>query len=198
MLRRESQLVGVRLRYLDSRRQRGSVVIEQIGAVLNRNLFERNGDVQAFALNPLARDPTVWRKPGAGPLVEAMNGYVRLYGMYRLILLVSPQGEVLAASSVDANGRPIGTDDLYARSIAGETWFRRLPRTDGSQHSVVLPTTKISWVGQLYGDEGQVVLFAAPVLDVRGHVIAIWINFFDFSKVGSIARDMVNQRLRIQ
>lgn len=168
----------------------------EVGAVLNRNLFERIGDVQAFTLNPSARDPAAWRKPGEGPLVEAMNGYVRLYGMYRLILLVSPSGEVLATSSVDAHGRSLDTAPLIGRSVAKEVWFSELSRSPSSV--IVSPAQKVALVGRLYGDQGQVVPFSAPVRDSRGRVVTFWVNFFDFSKVGAITQDMVDQRLRLQ
>ena len=171
----------------------------EVGAVLNRNLFERDSDVQAFALNPLAKDPAAWRVPD-GPLVQAMNGYVRLYGMYRLTLLVSPQGQVLAVNSVDAGSRRLDTAPLYRRSVANEAWFTRLPYwTEGSRPAVaVSPAQKIPLVGELYRDDGHVVPFSAPVFGADGRLIAVWVNFFDFSKVGDIAQDMVDQRQRIQ
>ena len=147
----------------------------EVGAVLNRNLFERNGDVQAFALNPSTRDPTAWRRPGAGPLVEAMNGYVRLYGMYRLTLLVSPQGEVLAANSIDADGHRLDTAPFYARSVAREAWFVQLPYWAADARSVVevSPAQKTALVGQLYRDQGHVVPFSAPVYGEDGRIALI-------------------------
>ncbi len=46
----------------------------QIGDTIDRNLFERYGDVQAFGFNAAAHDPANWRKPGVEtPLIQAMN-----------------------------------------------------------------------------------------------------------------------------
>ena len=54
--------------------------------VIDRNLFERYGDVQAFGLNSAASDPTNWRKGGEmNPLIRAMNGYTTGYGIYSLM-----------------------------------------------------------------------------------------------------------------
>ena len=53
---------------------------------IDRNLFERYGDVQAFGLNTVAHDPRHWRRPGAeNPLVRAIDEYVA--GSWRLQLV---------------------------------------------------------------------------------------------------------------
>ena len=50
-----------------------------INDVIDRNLFERYGDVQAFGLNPAAHDPSNWRQPKVeNPLVQVMNQYLSL------------------------------------------------------------------------------------------------------------------------
>ena len=49
----------------------------QINDVIDRNLFERYGDVQAFGLNRAAHDQANWGNLTAGnPLVQSMNGYM--------------------------------------------------------------------------------------------------------------------------
>ncbi len=59
---------------------------------VDRSLFERYGDVQAFGLNTAAHDPANWRRPGRdNPLVRAMDDYVAAYGIYKLALLVDPR-----------------------------------------------------------------------------------------------------------
>ena len=56
-------------------RFRGMAV--QVGDLIDRNLFERYGDVQAFGYNTVALDPANWRKPGEdNGLVEAMDRYM--------------------------------------------------------------------------------------------------------------------------
>ncbi|TDH60844.1 hypothetical protein E2C06_19675 [Dankookia rubra] len=62
-----------------------------LGDTIDRNLFERYGDVQAFGLNTVAHEPANWRRPGAdNPLVRAIDEYVALYGVYKLAVLVDP------------------------------------------------------------------------------------------------------------
>ena len=190
------------LAFLEPRLKQGVLREQQqlaleVGAVLNRNLFERKGDVEAFALNPLARDRSLWSRPGDGALVEAMDGYVRLYGMYRLTVLMSPEGKVLAMNHVDAQGRPLATEALIGKSMAGETWFAQLPGP-ALPAMTILPAQKVPFIGALYGDGGDVVPFVAPVRGKDGRVLALWINFFDLAKVETITRDMVDQRQQVQ
>ncbi|MCC0808276.1 hypothetical protein FPV16_19010 [Methylobacterium sp. W2] len=62
-----------------------------INDLIDRNLFERYGDVQAFGMNVAAHSPANWHRPGAeNPLVHVMNDYVAAYGLYKLSVLVSP------------------------------------------------------------------------------------------------------------
>ena len=90
-----------------------------VSDTIDRNLFERYGDVQAFGTNVAAHDPANWKHPGAqNPLVRVMNQYVAAYGVYKLALLVSPGGEVLAVNTADARGKPIDTGWLYGQSLA--------------------------------------------------------------------------------
>ena len=90
-----------------------STLASQVGDVIDRNLYERYGDVQAFTQNVAARDPANYRKPGpANPLVAAMDGYMTNYGLYKLTMLVDAKGDVLAVNTINAKGKPLPTEKL--------------------------------------------------------------------------------------
>ncbi len=115
-----------------------------IADVIDRNLFERYGDVQAFLLNPAVADRDNWKKAGAANgLIEAMDGYTQLYGLYKVMLLVDAKGDVLAVNSVGANGKPIATEKLYGQNFADASWLKRtlaedyLKGTNGLSGTVV-------------------------------------------------------------
>src|SRR5262245_40532574 len=73
-----------------------------IGDKIDRNLFERYGDVQAFTNNQVVRDQEAWGQVGeSNPIVSAMNKYVDLYDVYYLTLLVDTNGKLLAVNSKD-------------------------------------------------------------------------------------------------
>ena len=164
-----------------------------LGDTIDRNLFERYGDVQAFGLNAAASDRANWDNASdRNPLVRAMNGYMTGYGIYRLMLLLDTEGRVVAANSVDPLGNPLDTSALYGRDFGGETWFqsaiegRFLEGHNGMSGTVVEQPHPVAAVSELYGDDGYVIPFAAPVTDAAGQTAAVWVNFADFGLVEEI------------
>ena len=71
---------------------------------VERNLFERYGDVQAFGANAAVRNRAGWYKPDPkeNPVVEAANRYAALYGFYLLSILVDLDGRVIAVVFIPA------------------------------------------------------------------------------------------------
>ena len=106
----------------DSYRATSQEAIDKI----DRNLFERYGDVQAFGLNQAITAVDQWYKVGAqaNPVANAMNGYVKLYGFYPLMLAVDLQGKVIAVNDHDAGGKPIDTAWLYEKNFKEASWFK--------------------------------------------------------------------------
>ena len=140
-----------------------------LGDKIDRNLFERYGDVQAFGLNAAAQDPANWRRPAPdNPLVRAMDGYMTGYGIYDLMILVDPSGDVLAVNDVDPRGASIDTSALYGRNLSSETWFSKaiagefLEGRDGLTGTVVEQPQRNALVGEIYGEQDFVIPFAAP------------------------------------
>ena len=164
-----------------------------IADTIDRNLFERYGDVQAFGLNTAAKDPANWRRPGDNtPLVQAMNGYMTGYGIYRAMLLLDLDGNVLAMSTVDPKGKPIDTNALNALNFKNRSWFQKtvngefLTGRNGFTGTVVGQPASADIVARLYGGDGYAIPFAAPVYDANAKPIAVWVNFADFGLVEDI------------
>lgn len=164
-----------------------------VNDVVDRNLFARYGDVQAFALNNAARIAFNWMNPSPdNTLVQAMNGYMRGYGIYKLMIMVNPSGTVMAVNSVDAAGNPLDTRTLYNHDFSGATWLKKvkagefLQGRNGLTGTVVEQPAKSDIVSTLYGEDGYSLVFAAPVLDDSGNLIGVWANFADFGLVEEI------------
>ncbi|MBI3505282.1 MAG: HAMP domain-containing protein [Proteobacteria bacterium] len=164
-----------------------------IADVIDRNLFERYGDVQAFLLNPAVASRDNWKKPGAAnALVEAMDGYTQLYGLYKVMLLVDAKGDVLAVNSVAANGKAIATDKVYGQNFADASWFKRtlaedyLKGPNNFTGTVVEAPAAQPLVAQTYGNDGWSIVFAAPLKDKDGKIVAVWANFAEMELVEQI------------
>jgi len=164
---------------------------------IDRNLFERYGDVQAFGLNTAAHDPRNWKRPGKdNPLVETIDQYMAAYGVYKMAVLVDPEGRVLAVNSRDAAGKPVQTEALYQRSFAGAPWLGKALRGEflagpaGLTGTVVEPPARAEVVAEAYpGEDGYSIVFAAPVKDQAGKLIGVWANYTDFGLVEQIVAD---------
>ncbi len=160
---------------------------------IDRNLFERYGDVQAFSINDAIQDRANWYAGGAesNAIVKAMNGYVRLYGVYPLMMAVDLEGKLIAANTRSAAGQAVDTSALYQRNYKDEPWFRaavegqflRGPATDGT---VVTDPWFDEDVARVTGGDGLALAFTAPIHDADGKVIGIWHNRADFSFVEEI------------
>jgi hypothetical protein len=167
----------------------------------DRTLFERYGDVQAFGFNTAAHDPLNWRRAEAGnPLIAAMNNYVKAYGIYRLTVLVDTQGKVLAVNTIAPSGTAIETASVYNLDFSSMPWFKKSIAGDFTKSAsltgtVVEQPTVSNLVSQIYGDDGFVITFAAPVRNAAGELIGVWVNFADFAFLEEIA-SAAYQRLK--
>jgi methyl-accepting chemotaxis protein len=159
---------------------------------IERNLFERYGDVQAFGLNHAVRNRESWYVRGdANPIVQAMNDYAACYGLYSLMVLVDTEGKVIAVNSKDPKGGGVSTDYLYERNFAETQWFKdaiagRFLNSQSLTGTVVEDLYVDADVKQVYGGEGYTVGYTAPVKDADGKVIAVWKNFSKWSNVTDV------------
>lgn len=157
-----------------------------LGEVIDRNLFERYGDVQAFGFNTAAYDAKNWRNPSdENPLVSAMNNYTRAYGMYPLMMLLDTNGNVLATNSVAIDGKPIAVRFLYEMSFKEESWFQRALQgkfnegRNGFTGTAVGDPIQNPLLKKIYGSDGYSITFSAQVKNTYGELIGVWVNFFD-------------------
>ncbi len=161
---------------------------------IDRNLFERYGDVQAFGLNRAVQNRDDWYKSAeSNPIVQSMNRYVDTYDIYYLTILVDKNGKLIAVNTRDDQGQPIDTSKLYDMDFKNEPWFkdalagRFYESKDGSftgtvvEHLYVDPNVK-----SIYNDDALSLGFTAPVKDENGNVIAVWKNVAKFSLVEEI------------
>jgi Methyl-accepting chemotaxis protein (MCP) signalling domain len=164
---------------------------------VDRNLFERYGDVQAFGYNRAVFDQESWYKVGneENPIVRAMNQYVVAYGMYYFTILVDLQGRVIAVNDVDKNGKPIDSAALYRLNFKDAPWFQdvmaeKFYTAEGKLTGTVVDDVYVDpAVQKIYKDEGLALAYTAPVKNDAGQVIAIWRNIARFDLVEAVIID---------
>ena len=170
---------------------------------IDRNLFERYGDVQAFGINRVLDQKAAWYRTDEqhNPLIEVMNQYVDTYDLYYLTILVDLEGRVIAVNSKDSDGKPIQSHALYVNNYRETAWFRALKE---QQFTTTMPfaapgntTMSGTYIEDLHvdpdvkaaypGDDGLTLGFSAPVYR-EGKVVAYWTNRTKFSLVEDILR----------
>ncbi|MBL8880883.1 MAG: hypothetical protein JNG88_17350 [Phycisphaerales bacterium] len=177
---------------------------ENIADKIDRNLFERYGDVQAFGLNRIVHNVDDWYEceERDSDIVRAMNQYVDTYDIYALTILVDLAGNVIAANSRDADGGPIETRFIFGQNYRSAPWFEACLTeqfTKKMQFSAagndILSGTYVEDVhvdqdvARVYGDENALTIgFSAPVRDESGQIVAVWTNRSKFSNVESIVQ----------
>ncbi|MCC7053393.1 MAG: HAMP domain-containing protein [Gemmatimonadaceae bacterium] len=177
---------------------------------IDRNLFERYGDVQAFGFNDVVEDRTQWYRVGAAGnrIVDRTNAYVAAYGMYVLSTLVDSDGRVIAVNDRDAAGKPVASEPIYAQNYRDAMWFKSCMAGRFSTHmqfsatsnasatgTVITPAAPDADVLRIYGPgAANVIGFAAPLRNRAGEAIGCWRNLATVSLVtamlGDAARDL--------
>ena len=169
------------------------ILAESCMDTIERNLFERYGDVQAFATNQIVQAPN-WRDPSVNAtLVEAINNYVRLYGIYSLSMVLDQDGRVVAVNTVDAKNKALDTAFLIGKDFSNADWFKA--SKDGRfTASETLSGTVVSDVSQdadaitVFGPETLAIGYSAPILGSNGDFRGVWRNLADFTLVEDIIK----------
>ena len=166
---------------------------QQINELVDRNLYERYGDVQAFAANQTAYNPANWHVPGeSNPLVKTMNDYVKLYGIYDLMIMLDPQGNVLAVNDRKINGDPISTSELYGRNFSNEHWFKNALEgkftagRNGLTGTYMADPSFEPLVNNIYKSDNLYIPFSTQVRNTTGDLLGVWVNFANFKFVEEI------------
>lgn len=156
---------------------------------LDRNLFERYGDVQAFALSAPARsmDPAT--------VQSWMNTMMGTYTpIYRLMVVADTAGKIIAVNSVDLDGKALASTKLVGKDVSGTAWFRSAVSgsiKDGESFVEDLHHDEL--LAAVYGVADAADLgmnFTAPIRNGSGDVIGVWTNRFNWDVAKTILNDV--------
>ncbi len=172
---------------------------ENLGDKIDRNLFERYGDVQAFGANDAVNDQKSWYQVGSekNKIAAAANRYANLYGFYLLSYVVDLEGKVIAVNDKDPSGKAIDTAWLYQKNFKDAAWFKEslaghFMKSETLDGTFVEDVQADEDVKKAYGNDGLVLGFSAPVRDANGKVVGVWHNCANFSLVEELVSDAYN------
>ncbi|BBH53979.1 methyl-accepting chemotaxis protein [Fluviispira sanaruensis] len=153
-----------------------------LGNAIAAQFYERYGDVQAFAINP------VFAENDRKKMQEALNQYSSLYGIYDVILYVDIHGNYIASNSLSPKGKEINNQLLKTENYAKEKWFQNVLMkkfTEDSekkfQGTYFEGPSEDPIVSKVFGDHAYTTSFSAPVYDKSKKIIGIITNRANFS-----------------
>ncbi|MGY5885320.1 methyl-accepting chemotaxis protein [Modestobacter lacusdianchii] len=151
---------------------------------IDRNLFERYGDVQAFAFNPdAAADPAT--------VAAAADFYSTNYVIYDLLLVVDLSGRVVAGNSVTGDGEAIDPAGYAGADLSTRPWFAEALALPAGKTYVQDPEVD-PLVAAATGRDDATLVFAAPVYGADGSVQRLWVNWASVPRViGQIMDEQV-------
>lgn len=148
-----------------------------LGELVDRNLFERYGDVQAFAANGAA-------KGDQQTVAELANFYTKTYGIYDLMLVADANGHILAANTVKPDGSTLETSALLGKSVKGEEWFEKAVRGEIQPATTYFTDLQPDPMAtQVLGAPTASLNFTAPIRDTNGTVQRVWSNRASWDRI---------------
>jgi methyl-accepting chemotaxis protein len=158
---------------------RSTSVIEKI----DRNFYERFGDVQAFAYNKLAVQ-TASTGSSDEDTQKFINTMVSYYVLYDLMMICDIDGKVVAVNSIDKQGKMLKSNFLIGRDFSNDEWFRTCASGAGPEggawYSDFMENKDVS---TMYSRTGWGMAFAAPIKNSDGRTIGVWYNFANWDDV---------------
>ena len=156
---------------------------------IDRNLFERYGDVQAFCAHPYAQGtPEEFR--------EIANFYTKCYGIYDVLMLVDIDGTILAVNTIDQNGKPIASDKIVGRNVSDEEWFAPVASGKvGHGNSFFGDPKREAIAKEIFGDDRVTLSFSAPIVDENGKATRVWVNLASWTRVVGEMADATKKAL---
>jgi hypothetical protein len=160
---------------------------EALNRAIGAQFYERYGDVQAFAVNHIFQ-------PGSSKadMVEALNNYAALYGIYDLIMLVDSKGNLIAVNDKNPDGRPIDPSKLYHTNFATASWFIETmagrfteDKAKGFTGTYFEDANYDPNVAMVYGGEHYGTSFSTQFKDTHGKVIGVITNRANFKWAGA-------------
>lgn len=165
---------------------RAAGVIEKI----DRNFYERFGDVQAFAFNKVARE-AIAQDSANFETREFMNTMVSYYVLYDLMVICNARGKVICTNTKDKGGNLLQVKSLLGKDFSNEEWFRASMSGAGPEGGAWFSDfTKNDDVTRIYGRDGWGMAFAAPIRNEVGEAVGVWYNFASWQEVtGGIRKE---------
>jgi methyl-accepting chemotaxis protein len=160
---------------------------------LDRNLFERYGDVQAFAKSDPAKSMDPKR---LNTWMDTMMGTYT--PIYRLMIVADMKGRVVAANTADLAGKPLDSSPALGQDVSGEAWFKTASAgtlKDGETLVGDLHEDHLMSLVYGAGASSYAMSFTYPIKNDSGDIIGVWTNRFNWDVAVSVLDDVKKEAI---
>ncbi|RDB36352.1 MAG: hypothetical protein DCC88_05570 [Spirobacillus cienkowskii] len=155
-----------------------------LGNAIAAQFYERYGDVQAFAINPVLQENNIIK------MQEILNKYCILYGIYDVILFVDLNGNYIASNTVDKENRLIKYENLKKLNFSKESWFTNVLEkkfTEDKENNFFGTyfenPSEDKIIHSVYEKNAYSNSYSAPVYNKFGKIIGVITNRANFSYI---------------
>jgi len=148
-----------------------------LGDAISAQFYERYGDVQTFSISPAIQSSS------KQTIIETLNTFSAMYGIYDLIMVVDAKGRLVAVNSKSPEGKDIPIQDLYKKNYSDTPWFKAVISgqfTEDKEKNfsgTYFEDVQIDpWTTQVFGSNRLGTSFSAPIKDAKGTVIGVISN----------------------
>ncbi|HEX3033045.1 MAG TPA: methyl-accepting chemotaxis protein [Bacillota bacterium] len=162
----------------------------EIADKIDRNLFERYGDAQAFSFNKF---------PDAAHLkvnTDFMNNMMGYYApIYQLMIMTDATGKVVAVNTVDKGGKALQSSYLLGKNFSETDWFKKAISGEIKPGQTLVEDPLLDEdVRQIYPESSGIAMnFTSPILDAGGKIVGVWTNRMDVSNIEQIVSDSLKK-----
>lgn len=161
---------------------------------VDRTMFERYGDVQAFAVNQVSARYLSSNNHRA-ELQSFANTMVTTYGAYDMMMICNTQGKVVCATTVSSSGATVQSESLLGMDVSTKEWFKAcIGGQIGKGQSYYSDPILDSTLKPIFGTSLYVIPFASPIRDSSGTVVGVWLNYVSFDR---IVRTIINSTIKM-
>lgn len=217
-----TQLINTAKHVVEGQNKPNQVLAERVADnvldKIDRNFYERFGDVQAFAFNVLARkgalkssekevkiekkdkkkkqkkeskekqDTTA--KVDYSDVQNFMNTMVSYYALYDVMMICDRKGDVQFINTKEKSGKNIYSSFIVGKNISNEPWFHACMNPSGPEGGAWYSDFMESdIVKEIYHTNGYGMGFAAPIKNAKGDIIGVWYNFANWKEVTQTIRE---------
>lgn len=159
---------------------------------LDRNYFERYGDVQVFAYNQEVISAISARKIKA-QTQDLVDFLVSSYVFYDAMLIVDEKGIVKVTNSKNELGKDVNFTSLIGKDLSEEAWFKKAKDLKAVFYTDYTVNTDVA---KILGSSGEGMEFVCPMKDENGNIVGFWYNFVNWERLNKGIRQETESTLK--